>query len=188
MIESDFEPISVALTRDEYGRSAARARLLAKRFPYAKPHLVRLVNFVRLTAAPIIIVVGLKTVQPVSASAGWGFFAILVAYGAFYAWLSRTSVFLRWIPLESGSILRPATITVTDQGLELVTVFSQHKLGWGAMRMVDDHAGLILIFVDRTAAVTVPRRSFQDGSSADRFVALLKSKIAVPVPVATVFD
>ena len=177
MDESTFAPIEVTLTREEYAASLVRAGRLARR-TIRWPLPARLIGYVRVLVPPILIVAGLIAFHPAAANdlkAGL-FLVLLIASFCFFAWLRQSHYLLRMLPRDDGSILRAHTITIDGGGLSTQSEFISTHVRWPAIKSIDDHAGLILIFLDRASAMTIPRRAFPDGETADRFIATVLSR------------
>ena len=186
MNELAVEPVSVALTRAEYAQAAMRMGSIARRMG-AWPARARLLGYIRVWILPVLVVAGLKAFQPsVTNGAVAGLFLVLlIASICFYGWLAQSGYLYRWLPREDGSGLRPHTIAVSETGMFIKSELTSTQVHWAAIKQVDDHAGLILVFLDRASAMTIPRRAFQDQAAADHFVEAVRARIDRPSPPST---
>ena len=177
MPEPRIPLIHIELTRAEYAVAALQMRRVARLLRPHWPRWFDLVGWLRILLLPVFLVISLKAFRPVSEDLALIFYGAVLLAGAFYTWLSLSMVFFRRLPLEGGSVLRPHTIEIDATGLRMTSATTRAEMDWSAIKMVDDHAGLILLFVDRMSAMMIPRRAFPDAASADRFVAIVRPKI-----------
>src|SRR5581483_8075788 len=96
----------------------------------------------------------------------------------FAVWVSRSGIALRSGPLDDGGILRPHTFTVLEDGLLVESDVSSARFTWRAIKKIEHHAGLILIYLDRTNAYILPHRAFPDMFAAERLVEHLNERMA----------
>jgi hypothetical protein len=166
------------LTRAEYARGIAQLRFRARRSRKNRPLSIKLINFVGASAFVVLFVLAANAFTPTSAAAVWTFALVFAAYAAFAVWVSRSGITLRASPLDDGSILRPYTFTVLEDGLLVESDVSSGHFTWRAIKTIEHHAGLILIFLDRSNAYILPHRIFPDPSTAERLVEHLNQRIA----------
>ncbi len=79
---------------------------------------------------------------------------------------------------DDSSFLSERRLTVEDGGVTSAKDAVTTRYSWHAFRDVTDEAGLILLWIDRSSCVIVPRRALANEAAQRGFVTLVRERIA----------
>lgn len=103
---------------------------------------------------------------------------VFIGFGLYmFLMLSARKVQMKLIdPLEDGAILGERELEVTEEGLRSRSRTSEGFYGWSIIAPPDVEKDHIYIWVDRMAALIVPRRSFATPADEKRFLDLIAAR------------
>ena len=79
---------------------------------------------------------------------------------------------------DAGPVLGPQRLDLEPSGLRLTHGSLESRIGWDAIRQVEDSARAVLLFVDHGAFVVIPASAFTSTGEREEFVNLVRAGAA----------
>lgn len=105
---------------------------------------------------------------------------LLWGIGLFAYSYYHNRIFRKWALLPNGSFLQPKNIELTPEEIRVVSQDSESRYKWNSIIESSETKNLLCLWLDRSIAITVPKRAFESSESLQTFRNWLLEKVESP--------